>query len=227
LDNTLFDHVTSARAGVEAVLDHTGCENTTQLQTVWLDLEREYFQQYLDGRLSFQGQRRARIRGLFRSAGLPVPSDDAVLDGLFAVHGEAARAAWAAFPDAVAALGRLRDAGLETGILTNGNHNQQIDKLSVTGLDQYVDHMFVSGRTGHAKPASEAFLLACEAMGRQPGEVIHVGDDPVADIFGARRAGLQAVLLDRAGRTASGTVCSLNDLKVLLPQQKGPPVVAG
>jgi putative hydrolase of the HAD superfamily len=44
---------------------------------------------------------------------------------------------------------------------------------------------------------------------------VHVGDDPVTDIAGARAAGLSAVLLDRSGR-APGSIASLAELDARL-----------
>jgi putative hydrolase of the HAD superfamily len=36
--------------------------------------------------------------------------------------------------------------------------------------------------------------------GVEPHQVLHIGDDPLADVVGARRAGLQAVWLNRDAR---------------------------
>lgn len=44
------------------------------------------------------------------------------------------------------------------------------------------------------KPAPSFFRAACQQLGRPPGQVLMVGDDPAADVAGAHRAGLPAVL---------------------------------
>jgi putative hydrolase of the HAD superfamily len=49
------------------------------------------------------------------------------------------------------------------------------------------------------KPAPAAFRSACERVGREPRDVIYVGDNLETDALAARAAGLQGVWLDRHG----------------------------
>jgi HAD superfamily hydrolase (TIGR01458 family) len=53
------------------------------------------------------------------------------------------------------------------------------------------------------KPAPSFFRAACQQLGWPPGQVLMVGDDPVADVAGARRAGLRAVLA-LSGKSSAG-----------------------
>ena len=53
------------------------------------------------------------------------------------------------------------------------------------------------------KPAPTLFLTAAAALGCDPGNVLMVGDDAVADVEGALRAGLRAVLV-RTGKYRAG-----------------------
>ena len=64
---------------------------------------------------------------------------------------------------------------------------------------------------GAAKPDPRPFQVALERLGIDAAACLHVGDDPVTDIAGARAAGLSAVLLDRSGRAPD----SLGDLAEL------------
>lgn len=214
LDNTLFDHWFSAREGLVALLAEAGRKNSPRLQHAWLDREREFFNHYLAGRMSFRDQRRARMDAFLRDAGVAVPGAGETLDELFATYARASRCAWRSFPDAVPALGRLRDAGLAIAVVTNGNHRQQVEKLDAVGIATLVDRVFSSEETGHAKPAPEAFWRPCAELGLYPADVLHVGDDPAADVDGARRAGLQSVLLDRAGVHGGDALSGLDDLHV-------------
>jgi putative hydrolase of the HAD superfamily len=52
---------------------------------------------------------------------------------------------------------------------------------------------------GAAKPAAKIFLHALEQHMLNPDEVLHVGDHPIEDFYGAQQAGLHTVLIDRAG----------------------------
>lgn len=53
------------------------------------------------------------------------------------------------------------------------------------------------------KPAQSFFLQAVEALGCAPGQAVMVGDDAVADVGGALRAGLRGVLV-RTGKYRAG-----------------------
>jgi HAD superfamily hydrolase (TIGR01549 family) len=49
---------------------------------------------------------------------------------------------------------------------------------------------------GHAKPRPEPFRAALEALGLEPGEVLHVGDIEQTDVQGAIAMGMRAIRLD-------------------------------
>ncbi|HEX5435565.1 MAG TPA: HAD family hydrolase [Gemmatimonadaceae bacterium] len=49
---------------------------------------------------------------------------------------------------------------------------------------------------GHAKPHPAPFRATIDALGVQPGEVLHVGDNERTDVQGALAAGMRAVRLD-------------------------------
>ena len=57
--------------------------------------------------------------------------------------------------------------------------------------------MFVSSELGVDKPDPEIFRRALKFVGRQPSEVLHVGDDPERDWKAAADAGLQVFRLER------------------------------
>ena len=62
-----------------------------------------------------------------------------------------------------------------------------------------------SDECGIRKPDPEIFLLTLRQLGVAPHEAVHVGDDPVLDVEGAREAGMRVVQLAAAGR-ATGPV---------------------
>lgn len=60
------------------------------------------------------------------------------------------------------------------------------------GLSRYLSLRFVSFRTGTRKPAAEAYLGACTALGVAPGDCLFV-DDREENCAGARAVGMPAV----------------------------------
>lgn len=88
--------------------------------------------------------------------------------------------------------------GIPVGILTNGWSELQERKIA-HALGDFPGPILVSDSLGHYKPSAQAFRALETALGVGPADLWYVGDNPVADIAGARAYGLRAVWLNRAG----------------------------
>lgn len=135
---------------------------------------------------------------IFRRLGL----NGAVTEAAEAVY-EAFNTAeqWSVFLDVWPTLEGLRAKGLRIGVISDWGPRLVDSLLEPLGLTPYFDTVVVSARVGVAKPSSDLYRLATSRMGVVPQEVVHVGDSYVHDVLGARSAGMNAILLDRAGRT--------------------------
>lgn len=112
------------------------------------------------------------------------------------------RSAFVVFPDVVPALDAMQASGLRLGVVSNwGWHAPEL--LQNLELARHFEVLSISARVGYQKPHAAIFEHALELLGVGPEEAIHVGDDPTADIVGARGVGIEAVLIDRTGRTRS------------------------
>ena len=79
--------------------------------------------------------------------------------------------------------------------LSNGNAD-----LKRCGLaDLFAGHITASA-AGAAKPDARIFAQLAAAAGVEAHQVLHIGDDPLADVVGATQAGMQAVWLNRDAR---------------------------
>jgi putative hydrolase of the HAD superfamily len=76
--------------------------------------------------------------------------------------------------------------------LSNGNAD-----LSRIGLRDHFRDCLSARDVGVAKPDARIFEIACARLGLAPEHVLHVGDDPLLDVDGARRAGLRTGWLNR------------------------------
>lgn len=136
----------------------------------------------------FSAQRKLSLR----SALLPHGYDERHVDGAFDAF-YAARNAVECYADVIPALQRLvRRFALVS--LSNGNAD-----LQRIGLSQYFRFSISAREFGKAKPAAEIFHAACARLGLRPRQVLHVGDDPLQDVLGAREAGLRCAWVNRAG----------------------------
>ena len=83
------------------------------------------------------------------------------------------------------------------GIVTNGASSQH-GKCRSAGLDQLAPFIIVSEEVGYAKPDPRIFWDALTAAGlTMPERVMFVGDNPQADIDGAKRIGMMAAWVSR------------------------------
>ncbi len=61
-------------------------------------------------------------------------------------------------------------------------------------LNDYFDHVYLSHEMGMRKPSEAIFLNVCDEQGLMPAETLFV-DDTERHVHGAKKAGLQAVLV--------------------------------
>ena len=109
------------------------------------------------------------------------------------------RSAFYVFPDVIPALDALQAAGLRLAVVSNWGWAAP-ELLQTLELARHFEVLSISARVGYQKPHPAIFEHALELLGLAADEVVHVGDDPTADILGADRAGIAAVLIDRRGR---------------------------
>ncbi|WP_137284840.1 HAD family hydrolase [Halorussus salinisoli] len=91
--------------------------------------------------------------------------------------------------------GLLADLSREyaLGLLTNGPSEAQQSKLDQFDWVDCFDAIAITGDLDAGKPDERAFEAVLADLGVTPGEAVYVGDDPEADVEGARDAGLYVV----------------------------------
>jgi len=105
-----------------------------------------------------------------------------------------------------AALEALRAREITLAVVSNimrtpGATLRQL--LAHYGLLDCFAHTVFSDEAGVRKPDPEIFLIALRAVGGAPETAVHVGDDTVLDVQGARAAGMRVVEV-RSGPSAAG-----------------------
>lgn len=104
---------------------------------------------------------------------------------------------WRVFDDTRAGLAATAAAGWRNVVLSN--HIPELDALvTQLGLQDLIERVFSSARTGYEKPHPEAFRIALRAVG-SPSRRWMVGDNPLADVAGAETLGIPAILVRTTG----------------------------
>lgn len=116
---------------------------------------------------------------------------DRVFDDVYDYYAEGR--AWRLAPGAVAALTRLRAAGVRVAVCSNFDTRLR-PILSALGVDALFDACVVSAEVGAEKPSPLIFEAAVRALGVSAAECVHVGDDRRNDVWGGRDAGVTAWL---------------------------------
>jgi putative hydrolase of the HAD superfamily len=120
------------------------------------------------------------------------------------------------YPEVPAALAALRDGGATRVVVVSNWDVSLHGVLADTGLAPLVDAAITSAECGAAKPDRAIFAAALElAGGVAPGAALHAGDTVVADVEGARAAGILPVFIARDGAAAPDGVTALDDLRGL------------
>ena len=143
-----------------------------------------------------------------RSAGYPEAHADDAFEVFFA-----ARNRVQLYPDVAPALERLKRR-YRIFALSNGNAD-----LNRCGIAQFFDGHISAQSAGAAKPDARIFEQLRDAAGVRAAQILHVGDDPVADVAGAVNAGMHAVWVKRDARvwpahlpSPATTIASLDEL---------------
>ena len=133
--------------------------------------------------------RHRALKDLFGAAGHAESLADAALEVFFS-----ARNRVELYDDVRPALSRLH-ARHRLFAVSNGNAD-----LHRCGIgDLFAGHVTAIA-AGAAKPDARIYAALLEMAGVEAAQVLHIGDDPLADVIGATRAGMQAVWLNRDGR---------------------------
>jgi putative hydrolase of the HAD superfamily len=92
-------------------------------------------------------------------------------------------------------LGLLADlrGGYRLGLLTNGPSKAQRSKLDAFDWIDSFDAIAITGDLDAGKPDERAFRAILSDLGVESEESVYVGDDPDADVVGARDAGLYTI----------------------------------
>jgi putative hydrolase of the HAD superfamily len=110
---------------------------------------------------------------------------------------------WRVYEDVLESglLEKLKRKGVVLGVVSNWD-SRLSETLADIGLARHFDFILASTVVGSAKPDRKIFAEALKRSGVRSEDACHIGDEPLTDIEGAGRAGVDAILIDRTGRHA-------------------------
>jgi len=85
-------------------------------------------------------------------------------------------------------------------IVSNGQRSFSEQEMRYFGLYEQFTHVIFSSDFGHKKPDPRIFLEAAKLMGREPEELMCIGDSFENDIAASSRLGMKAMHIEEAWR---------------------------
>jgi putative hydrolase of the HAD superfamily len=217
LDDTLFDHRGCARDALTAVQQSQSCFRSIPfeaLERAHGEFLEELHADVMLGRMPVDVARIERFRRLLESAGVHDQGETA--SELATLYRESYRAGRRAVAGAAALMSALRPHA-KIGIVSNNVLDEQQEKLFVCGLDRLVDELVVSGEVGVSKPDPIIFQTAMNRLGVTADETVMVGDSWMADVEGARAAGIRAIWFNPLAAAPPDARAEVEELQALEP----------
>lgn len=105
----------------------------------------------------------------------------------------------ACFPEVPEMLRRLKNAGMATGILSNGTPAMLEAACRSSGVSNLLDHVISVEEIGIYKPDPRVYTLVADRLGLQPKEVAFHSSNGW-DIHAGKRAGFFTIWINRSGQ---------------------------
>ena len=219
VDGTLLDFDKAEEQGIGFLLRTYGVPETEENKEAYHKLNQSYWRRLERGELTRDQVLCLRFEEFFGGFGLSV--DGKETNRLFQQSLEQSAFCIEGAHELLKALkGRYRLA-----VVTNGVAATQYKRLADSGLDSYMDWIFISEEAGSQKPQREFFEYCFERMGRRDVEnMLIVGDSLTSDIKGGNTAGIDTCWFNpheqpnTAGVHVDYEVRSLKELERLLKE---------
>lgn len=119
---------------------------------------------------------------------------------------------------ALAAIEEFRSNGFKIGLVSNGMSPFQERNFQALGFCKLFDNVIVSEAVGLKKPNKEIFELGCSTLSADISSSVFIGDNPVADIKGAKNAGMITIYtpVDAGAATCTHADTTVTDLSALI-----------
>jgi FMN hydrolase / 5-amino-6-(5-phospho-D-ribitylamino)uracil phosphatase len=190
LDNTLWDVWPVIRRAEQAMYDFLAQRYPRVVAALTVEQMRAAREQtaaaYPQMRHDFTFLRMQTLRDHARDFGYAAIMAEEAFEAFIQARNEVVL-----YDDVLPALAQLRE---RFRLFTASNGNADLAKI---GLSHYFERSVAARHVGALKPDPVIFHKAIEGTDLAPRDVAYVGDDPELDIEGARRAGMQAIWVNR------------------------------
>lgn len=195
LDDTLWDTFSNNRKCLEILFSdrkwHQYVASFEQFFECYYPNNESLWDDYRNGRIDKKELSFLRFAIPFRH--FNIPFDESSLLSLNEHFLQLSQEQTGLLPYAEKLLQELKAIGYRVMIITNGFEEIQLNKMRNSGIEKYIDYLFVSEKLGSHKPNIGFFHFAMTGSNSRRRETVVVGDSLQADIQGADNARLHSI----------------------------------
>ena len=193
IDGTLLDFKKSESFAIKRCFEELEIgECTDEMIARYSAINHRLWNELAEGKHTKKEVLNLRFEEFFKSEGIGY-TDYEKLNGLYQVYlGEY----FFFFEDGKETLLKLKERYKQYAV-TNGTAIAQHKKLSLSGMNEIFDGVFISDEVGADKPHKEFFDKVFETIGDyKKDEVVIIGDSVPNDMQGGTNAGIHTILFD-------------------------------
>jgi putative hydrolase of the HAD superfamily len=144
------------------------------------------------------------VGAILETAELPLPSPD-ILHAAAREYEAALCSGAVPLPDGREVLEQLQNEGYKLGLISNtmfagASHIQDLERFGLAG---FFDVMLFSADHNKWKPTTAPFVHVLEALAVEASNAVYIGDDPSADVVGAKATGMKTIYFPSSQRFPS------------------------
>lgn len=215
IDDTLIDFDKSAEGAIKQMFEKYGYPVCDNIMEIYYEISRPLWEKV--GRMEMTGNELRRIRWQLILDRLGIEGDGTSLERdyhLFLAE------QWPLI-DGARELVEYLSSKYTLCAASNAPKDQQGARLKGAGLLKYFSFIFESGEIGFDKPVLNFFKICLKRAGNvKPQQAIMIGDNPDADIFGGKNAGMKTCFYNSTNKqntaNADYVVSSLSEIMQIL-----------
>ena len=179
VDNTLLDFDAAERQALTDMLTEYDLPHDAAACETYHAVNRELWDALAKGQLTRKRLFQVRFSRFMQAVGVPDNGKGAAMNDryeeLLSTHADL-------MPGALTALEELGEVAT-LAIVSNGSISVQEPRIAASGIDRFMDGIYISEKIGAAKPSAKFFEYALRDLGiTNRRRVLVVGDDLLADI---------------------------------------------
>lgn len=186
LDNTILDFDMAEAQAIKTVLKMHNLPCNEEIVKKYSEINLSFWKRFEKGEIKrediFENRFVKLLEFLGKDGDVSQIAKDyffALSEGYFTVDG------------AEEILSYLKSKGYKLYITTNGVSITQYKRIKNSGVEQYVDGVFISEDTGHQKPEKEYFdYILGKIPEKDKSKILIIGDSQSSDILGGINSGI-------------------------------------